>query len=78
MLFIIGAPVMIPVAMILCGPILLGNIFWNCLYPSNFCKKFWLVILSIIIGLMADPLVWIGSIFYFIPLGINKLYHWYK
>jgi hypothetical protein len=70
-------PVILPVAMIACGPVLIGNVFWNCLYPDGFCKKFWVVILSIILGILANPIVWIGCMVYFIPKGIQKLYYWY-
>jgi hypothetical protein len=76
-LFIIGVPVILPVAMAICGPVLIGNLFWNCIYPDNFCKKFGIIIISIILGLIANPIVWIGSMVYFIPKGIQKLYYWY-
>lgn len=76
-LFIIGIPVILPIAMIACGPALLGNIFWNCIYPDTLCKKFGIIVLSIVLGSLANPLVWVGCIFYFIPKGVQKLYNWY-
>ena len=68
----------LPVAMVAVGPVLIGNLFWNCLYPDGFCKKCGIVLISIVLGVIANPIVWIGCIFYFIPKGIKKLYRWYK
>lgn len=78
LLLLIAAPVAIPIAMVVCGPILAGHFFWNCIYPSRCLQKFLIILLSIILGIPASPLIWVGSIFYFIPLGINKLYYWCK
>lgn len=69
-----AAPIAIPIAMVVCGPVLLGHFFYGCIYPARRLHKFGVVMLAIFVGIPASPLIWIGSIFYFIPLGICKLY----
>ena len=78
LLILLGIPVALPVGMIISGPLLLGNLFWNCIYPDSFIKKSGVVIMSTVLGLVSDPIVWIGSIIYFIPLGISKLIRWHR
>lgn len=78
MLILIGIPVALPIGMIISGPLLLGNLFWNCIYPNGFVRKAGVVLMSTILGLASDPIVWIGSIIYFVPLGISKLIRWHR
>ena len=77
-LIIVGVPVMLPFAMLAVGPVLAIQMLYDCLYPEGCCKKAGVAILGIIIGLIADPLVWIGCIFYFVPKGVIKLRDWHR
>ena len=77
-LIIVGVPVMLPFAMLAVGPVLTIQMLYDCLYPEGCCKKSGVAILGIIIGLIADPLVWIGCIFYFVPKGVIKLRDWHR
>lgn len=77
-LFILAVPLLLPLAMISGGPVFVGNMIWNCLYPQSCCKKFGIVILSIFVGILANPFVWIFCIVYFLPKGIKKAYYWLK
>lgn len=78
LLIIIGIPIILPIAMLACGPVFVGNFLWNYYYPNGCCQKFWTGLLAIIIGIITNPIFWIGCIFYFIPIGIKKLYNWYE
>jgi hypothetical protein len=73
-LFIIAVPVLLPIAMVVCGPILIGNLMWNSIYPEKCWKKSGIVLVATVVGLIADPIVWVCSIVYFIPIGIKKLW----
>jgi hypothetical protein len=77
-LFIIAVPVVLPIAMIVCGPILIGNLMWNNIYPEQCWKKSGIVIIATVFGLIADPIVWVCSIVYFLPKGIQKLWLWHR
>ena len=76
LLILMGIPIILPIAMIAGGPILVANLFWNRYYPEG-CMKVLLVLVSIPLGLIANPFVWICSLFYFIPKGIHKIYVYY-
>ena len=78
LLIIIGVPVMLPLAMIAVGPVLTIQVLYDCMYPEGCCKKTLVGMLGSLIGFIANPLVWIGCIFYFIPKGIIRLCHWYR
>jgi len=78
LLIIVGIPVMLPLAMLAAGPVLIIQILFDCLYPEGCLKKTGIASLGIIIGLIGDPLIWVGGIFYFTPKGIIKIRNWYR
>jgi hypothetical protein len=78
LLIILGFPVMLPVAMVAVGPILTIQMLYDRYYPNGCCKKSFLGLFGIIVGLIANPFVWIGCIFYLIPKGITRLCEWYR
>ena len=78
LLILVTVPVLLPVAMVACGPVLLSRILYDCLYPYGCLKKAGVILLGSIIGIIADPFVWIGCIFYFVPQGIIKGYRWIR
>jgi hypothetical protein len=77
-LILIGIPIMVPVAMVAVGPVLTTHLLFDCFNPETCCKKAGIIILSSLLGTIANPLVWVGCIFYFIPKGIIKLRGWYR
>ena len=77
-LLFLGSPLMLPLVMIAVGPVLIIQMLYDCLYPVGCCKKTLTAILGIILGTIANPLVWVGCVFYFIPKGIMRLCAWYK
>ena len=69
---------MLPLAMVAVGPVMTIQLLFDHMYPEGCCKKTWIGILGSILGLIANPLVWIGCLFYFIPKGILRLCAWYR
>jgi len=72
-LFIIGIPIIIPLALLASGPALIVNLIWNHFYPETITKKIFIVFISLIIGLILNPIIWIGGLVYLIPKGIHSL-----
>jgi hypothetical protein len=77
-LIIVGVPIMLPVAMVAVGPVLIIQMLQDCLYPDGCLKKTGMVLLGVLIGVVANPVVWVGCIVYFIPKGIIRLCDWYR
>lgn len=69
---------MLPVAMVAVGPVLATQLLFDCFYPESCCKKLIIVVLASVLGFMANPIVWVGCIFYFIPKGVIRLRDWYR
>ena len=69
---------MLPLAMIAVGPVILIQVFHDCLYPTNCGCKTFVVMLGILLGLLTDPVVWVGCLVYFIPKGLIRLWTWWK
>lgn len=77
--FLILLPIVAPIIMIFCGPVLLYNFlvkkvcrFYGC------CFHLLMIIISIPFGLMIDPFVWIGGIIYFIPFMYQNIMNWHE
>lgn len=78
LLFLVAIPVLLPVAMVACGPALVGNLLWNCIYPDTCAKKMGVVVLSLLVGVAANPVVWVGAMVYLLPKGIKKGAVWVR
>lgn len=63
--------------MVAVGPVLTIQMLHDCLYPEGCLKKTGVCLLGSVIGLAANPLFWIGCIFYLLPKGVAHLYHRY-
>jgi hypothetical protein len=76
--FIIFLPVVLPLVMIFCGPVLLYNFLVKriCRYYGC-CFNFVMAIISFPIGLAIDPFVWIGAIIYFVPAICRAISEWF-
>ena len=77
-MMIIGVPLVLPIAMVAGGPVVVANLIWNKYYPDGFCFKTVIILASIPLGIIFNPLLWLFSIFYFIPTSIRKIYYWYQ
>lgn len=78
MLFLIGVPIAIPIAMVVIGPVMAIKFLEDCCYPFSCCAKFSLILLGVAIGLIGDPVIWVGCLVYFIPVGISSFCEWYR
>ena len=78
LLIIIGVPIVLPIAMIAGGPAVVANVIWNHYYPEAFCFKTVIVLASIPLGIILNPLVWLVSVFYLLPKGLKQIYDWYR
>jgi hypothetical protein len=78
LLFIIGLPVVLPLAMVGCGPVLVSRLLMDTFYPYSCLKKFGTIVLGSILGLIADPFVWLCCLFYFVPKGIIYICEWFR
>ena len=76
-LIILGFPIMLPAAMVAVGPVLVTQFLFDCCYPETCLAKVGLVAAASLIGMVANPIVWIGCLIYLIPKGIKRLYAWY-
>lgn len=76
--FIILLPIVVPLVMIFCGPVLLYNFCVRrmCRYYGC-CFNFIVAILSLPFGIAIDPFVWIGTIIYFIPIIYRGIKSWF-
>jgi hypothetical protein len=59
------------------GPALLGKLFFHYFSPKGCCQKITTIILSIVLGTVANPVVWVGCLIYLGPKTITlyRLYH---
>ena len=78
LLIIILAPVIIPLVMLGVGPGILITYFMDRCYRAGCCGKFLLIMISIPLGIIIDPFLWIGFTVYFIPKGISYLIRYFR
>lgn len=83
LLMIIGflclLPFVIPGVLAFCGPVLVYKYLIKlCGYPYRCHQKTGILIISLPLGLIMDPLIWIGSLFYFIPSIYNGIKSFYQ
>ncbi len=75
--FLILFPIVAPVAMVFCGPVLLYNFLSKKIcYTYNCCLLMLIAIISLPLGLIADPFIWIGGIIYFTPALCRSIGNW--
>jgi hypothetical protein len=72
-LFLVAIPIIIPVGLAVAGPALFLNLLWNEFYPETILKKGGIIFISVIFGVILDPLVWIGLSIYYIPKVCTRL-----
>lgn len=66
---LIAIPIILPITMVFCGPVILVNYFWRERRINRrgcFIKLFFLIILFPI-GLILDPFIWIAAICWAVP-----------
>jgi hypothetical protein len=78
LLIVTAFPVILPVAMVGVGPAMVIQLLYDNWMPYGCCKQTGVVLLGIVVGLLANPVVWIGCIVYFIPKSISRLCEWYR
>lgn len=77
--FLILLPVVIPLVMVFCGPVLLFNFLAKKLCRCyGFCSNFLVALLSLPLGIIIDPIVWIGAVIYFIPTTCRTISNWFE
>lgn len=77
--FLILLPVVAPCVMVFCGPVLLYNFFVKRMCRSyNCCFHIFMALLSLPLGLIIDPFVWIGAIIYFVPSICRAIGDWFE
>ena len=80
LLLIILIPLALPFALLGAGPTVLivlikdRDFYWGL---SN-CERFPIIVLLIVLGLVINPIVWIGLTIYFVPMGIGALIEYYR
>ena len=75
--FLILFPIVAPVAMVFCGPVLLYNLFSKKIcYTYNCCFLMFIALISLPLGIIADPFIWIGGIIYFTPSLCRSIGNW--
>lgn len=76
--FLILLPLVLPIVMVFCGPALVYNFLINKIFIYHgCCCNFFLAVISLPLGIIIDPLVWIGSLVYFIPRLITYIRDWF-
>lgn len=76
--FLILLPVVIPCVMVFCGPVLLYNFITKKMCRSyNCCFHIVMALLSLPLGLIIDPFVWIGALIYFVPSICRAIGNWF-
>lgn len=76
--FLVLLPIVIPLVMIFCGPVLLYHFLAR--NVCKYCNCFVYILIAIMclpIGLAIDPFVWIGSTIYFMPLICEAIKNWF-
>ena len=80
LLIIVLIPIALPIAMLIAGPTLAimfikdRDFYWG----LSACEKFTFMVLCVIVGLILDPIAWIGLIGYFTPIGVMALIDYYR
>ena len=80
LLIIILVPLCLPFALLGAGPTVIiayirnKDFYWG----LSTCEKFPIVVLSIILGLILNPIAWVGLIIYFLPVGIGMMIDYYR
>ena len=77
-LFLIGVPIVLPVAMVVAGPALAINFLFDRFIPETLLHRVALILLGTVLGLISSPLVWLGCLFYFVPKGVSHLWREYR
>lgn len=77
--FLIMLPIIAPIVMIFCGPVLFYNFLVKkvCRYYGC-CFNMFMALISLPLGLAIDPFVWIGAIIYFIPFMYQNIRNWHE
>lgn len=69
LLFTILVPILLPIAMVFCGPVILISYSWReCrIDRKNICTKLVALLMFIVVGFIVDPFIWIGALVWSIP-----------
>lgn len=76
--FIILFPIVVPLVMIFCGPVILFQFLVRhvCRY-CGCCVEMLLAIICLPLGLALDPFIWIGATIYFMPTICRRIKDWF-
>lgn len=76
--FLILLPLVIPLVMVFCGPALVYHFLVKRIFLyRSCCFNFFMGIISLPLGIIIDPFVWIGSVVYFTPQICESIKDWF-
>lgn len=75
--FVIISPIVIPLIMLFCGPVLLFNFLVKNIFRYPGCLGEVLIgLMSVPLGIAFDPFIWIGITAYFMPKLCSSIREW--
>jgi hypothetical protein len=79
LLIVITVPIALPFALLFSGPFVSIEFFYKKVqYENSRIKKFLAVVVGFVLGIMFDPLIWIGLIVVFAPRFLGSIKDYFR